>query len=163
VLTSGSMTFVTFGERVLKACVLRGMTLGDLEREAKLSRGYASRISRDERGGKRPSRTTVEKIAAALRVDPDWLADEKGPAPTSKTFVEAPDRYPHRAEAARIARDGGVDAEAIQSVLQDRYDGDDLSVLEWLHRIERRHYLLRRDVPGTEVDEGEPPPMGRGR
>jgi hypothetical protein len=56
VLTSGSMTFVTFGERVLKACVLRGMTLGDLEREAKLSRGYASRISRDERGGKRPSR-----------------------------------------------------------------------------------------------------------
>jgi transcriptional regulator with XRE-family HTH domain len=137
-----------------------------LERQAGLSPATLSRLFGGFIQSVEPP--TLAKMARVLDVDERWLGSGVGAAPTPtgvvpplpathyapERVVELDDDYPHRAEAARIARDGGVADEAIASVLVDQLMAEqDPPVLWWLDRMRLRENMLHsRHLPGTPID-----------
>ena len=66
-----------FGRRLVEAMTEEKMTQGELERRV----GFTSRgaVTRLKGRGKRPSFDIVQRLAAALRVRPEWLGNGEGP------------------------------------------------------------------------------------
>lgn len=129
-------TKATLGERLDYIAKARGVSRNKLAERAGVSSGEISRLAHRPR----PSAKRLGQIAKAWDVSLDWLANGEGPP-----FVQnrLPDRYPNRAVAAEIARAGGVTEAAVSSVLGDQLDGEDRSVLWWIHRMEHREVLQR--------------------
>jgi hypothetical protein len=104
------------------------------------------RLSKDTGPVKRAPET-LRKIADAWGLSAEWLLLGRGQPELEQTSPTHVDPYPHRAEAARIAIDGGISEEAVQAVLdEDPQFAEDPSVLWWLHQIEGRA-LLRELSP----------------
>ncbi|AKT38274.1 uncharacterized protein CMC5_024170 [Chondromyces crocatus] len=66
----------SLADRLLHALELRNMTRLALEEEARLARGYASRILKGERLKLSPE--LMRRIADALRINYEWLATGRG-------------------------------------------------------------------------------------
>src|ERR671937_608863 len=81
--TVGQLGAARLGERVRQLRVAAGMTQSDLAGE-RFSKEYVSQI---ERGKTRPTRETVEWLAARLGVDPSFL--ERGVSADERSRVEA--------------------------------------------------------------------------
>src|ERR671936_2332405 len=81
--TSAPATALRLGERLRQLRVAAGMTQSDLAGE-RFSKEYVSQI---ERGKTRPTRETVEWLAARLGVDPSFL--ERGVSADERSRVEA--------------------------------------------------------------------------
>ena len=81
--TAGQLGAARLGERVRQLRVAAGMTQSDLAGE-RFSKEYVSQI---ERGKTRPTRETVEWLAARLGVDPSFL--ERGVSADERSRVEA--------------------------------------------------------------------------
>src|SRR5919197_4964366 len=81
--TAGQLGAARLGERVRQLRVAAGMTQSDLAGE-RFSKEYVSQI---ERGKTRPTRETVEWLAARLRVDPSLL--QSGLSASDRARVEA--------------------------------------------------------------------------
>lgn len=117
-----------------------GASLNKLGERAGLASGAMSRLSRD-RGEVHRSPETLARLADAWGYSVEWLTYGRGQPLTTVTRDE---RYPHRAEAARIALDGGVEPAAVHEVLAEQIELDrDPSILWWLHHIETRALRLR--------------------
>jgi transcriptional regulator with XRE-family HTH domain len=135
--------------RIVRALEATGVSQGQVERDAKLSKGYLSRLRKAARGDVGVS--TVVRIAHALGVRPCWLATGEGEmmyGPRGEQsaivrYVELDDPYPNRREL-RLLREWEKAAEPVKSYLLDKrhYAGDLDSVDEWLielRRAEKRH------------------------
>jgi ribosome-binding protein aMBF1 (putative translation factor) len=72
-----------FSSRVRFARKSRGLSVSELERMAGLSQGALGRIE-DERRGKAPRATTVDRLSIALDVPFDWMASGRGGDPFRK-------------------------------------------------------------------------------
>jgi transcriptional regulator with XRE-family HTH domain len=138
----------SLGERVRWLAKRDGISLTKLGKRAGLLSGAMSRLANDT-GPVARSPATLAALADAAGVPLEWLALGRGqPTRASTSVVAGP--YPHRAEAARIAIDGGISEEAVQAVLdEDPRLSEDPSVLWWLHQIEGRA-LLRELSPAPQ-------------
>jgi transcriptional regulator with XRE-family HTH domain len=132
----------SLGERIRHMAELRAVSLNALGRRAGIDSGPMSRLSRR---GSTAALDTLRKLADAWEFHFEWLAFGRGQpeGPGAPTNALQPVRYTHRFEAARIARDGGVPLDAIESVCMDRLDPRvDPPVLWWLDRMRERVALL---------------------
>lgn len=106
----------TIGERIKQAAELRALSLNRLDELAGTAQGYASRITRGDRGQRIDPRI-AEAIARVLDVRLEWLLRGTGPIEPERATLEAPaDVYPERARAIAVARALGVAEEAIARV-----------------------------------------------
>lgn len=142
----------TIGERVRQAREVRGLGVNELARQAQLSNRQISRIERAAGEAKRGiTNKTLAKLATALQVRPEWLLTGKGPR--EETLEH---ELPRRAEAIRIAREGGVSEEVIKVVLAlPVADPSTKTAWWWLQVIARREALLKEE--GTLPPASEPP------
>lgn len=137
---SRDWTSTTLGERVRWLAEHEGVSLNKLGERAGLRSSVMSRLSRDS-GEVHRSPETLDKLAGAWSVSVEWLTYGRG---QPEQTVPRDDRYPHRAEAARIALDGGLEQEAVIEVLEEQIELErDPSILWWLHRIESKALRLR--------------------
>jgi transcriptional regulator with XRE-family HTH domain len=133
-------TGTTLGERVRWMAEHEGVSLNKLGERAGLKSGAMSRLSRDS-GEVHRSPETLAKLADAWSYSVEWLTYGRG---QPRAAVARDERYPHRAEAARIALDGGLEPAAVNEVLDEQLDLErDPSILWWLHRIESKALRLR--------------------
>jgi transcriptional regulator with XRE-family HTH domain len=133
-------TGTTLGERVRFMADNEGVSLNKLGERAGLKSGAMSRLSRDS-GEVHRSPETLAKLADAWGYSVEWLTYGRG---QPRAAVARDERYPHRAQAARIALDGGIDPVAVNEVLAEQIELDrDPSILWWLHHIESRALRLR--------------------
>lgn len=68
----------TFGERLALARRSRQMNQSQLAEAAEMQRTHLSALERGRNAGKRPYPETIEKLAGALGVRPEWLASGAG-------------------------------------------------------------------------------------
>jgi transcriptional regulator with XRE-family HTH domain len=68
----------TFSQRLALARTYRRMTQAQLAEKAGMHRAYVSDLERGHKTGTRPRGTTIDKLAAALEVNPGWLATGYG-------------------------------------------------------------------------------------
>jgi transcriptional regulator with XRE-family HTH domain len=133
-------TGTTLGERVRFLAEREGVSLNKLGKRAGLSSSVISRLSHDS-GPLHRSPETLDKLAGAWAVSVEWLIYGRG---QPEQAPRPADRYPHRADACRIALDGGLEPEAVREVLAEQIELDrDPSILWWLHRIESKALRLR--------------------
>lgn len=132
-------------QRVLSEREGRKVSLNELGRRAGVGVGVMSRLSTTT-GAVHRSPETLRRVAETLGFSLEWLTYGQGePEPAPRSEVQ--ERYPHRATAARIALDGGIDPVAVQAVLERDYEIDrDPSILWWLHEIERRALMKNADT-----------------
>ena len=155
-------TTTTLEERINFLREVRGdVSLNVLGERAGIASGPMSRLTKRPR----PSAAKLGAIARAWRADLGWLASGTGPAPVAQA-LDLADRYPNRAEAARLAMaDGRFDEGAITDVLGDQLEHEsDLSVVQWLDIMRLREQMRRRPTAvGVEVRPGDvaTPPRGR--
>lgn len=139
----------------------QGRTQAELARKAGVSTAQISNLLDGTRGA---GKKTLRGIAAALETTWPELEEQAVAWGRARGMVASPtERYPHRVDAAKIATEGGISSAAIESVLGDALDSnEDPSVLWWLDRMRMREAMLRSQrVPGTPVEDIEPPPRGR--
>ncbi|KYG11244.1 hypothetical protein BE21_08235 [Sorangium cellulosum] len=146
-------TRTTLGDRVQYLAEREGVSLNKLGARAGLGSGAVSRLSRDH-GPLNRSPETLDKLARACGVSVEWLTYGRGD-PGLRGVPEPPEPFPHRSQACEIARDGGLDEEAVREVealpkqevraiLGPRWAHvADPPVLWWLRQIESRVVLHR--------------------
>lgn len=127
------------------------VSLNELGRRAGVGVGVMSRLA-STTGAVHRSPETLRRVAEALGFSMEWLTYGRGEPEPGSVRPVAEERYPNRTTAARIAIDGGVDAGAVQAVLDRDYEIDrDPSILWWLHEIERRALLKQAGGPEPVV------------
>jgi transcriptional regulator with XRE-family HTH domain len=129
---------LTFGERVENARKAAGLTKIALEQQAGLARGYVSRITRGEQGGKRPGAATVASLARVLRVDDAWLTTGigRGPGEVQEGGLHAVARRPNLDRAASLLRrDGLVTPETIAHVTETTTRLGELDIATWIQLL----------------------------
>lgn len=144
-------TTSSLGERVLHAASLRGWGINQFGEKSGLTGGPVSRLSRrTERYAGAPE--TLLRLAIAASVSPQWLAFGLG-QPEEPSLPGSPaDRYPNRATAAAIARQGGVGEAAVQSVVEEAFALEaDPPVLWWIDRMRLREAEMRSQRGATET------------
>jgi transcriptional regulator with XRE-family HTH domain len=136
----------TFAERLRHALDVRGKSQHALARLLGITQGEVSRLCGGRRGAY-VSYAKVVQIARALNVSAEWLGEGAGDPPTERDPLD--ERYPRRAEAARIARDGGIPTYAIDYVCrQDPPDeAAEWSVLRWIDTMKLAAALPRTEPP----------------
>lgn len=105
-----------------------------------------------------PSLQTAERLAEALKVEVTELL--YGGTATGGQTVDLDDRYPNRAAAVPIARQGGVDEAAIGRVLELELDADeDPPTLWWLDRMRSEETMAkgRSTALGPRLVRGSTP------
>jgi transcriptional regulator with XRE-family HTH domain len=142
----------TVAERIRMARERRGLGVNKLAAAAGLSQGTVSRIERGGRstGARAPGvgEVTLKKIAAALNVRPEWLMTGEGP------FEAEADPLPHRSEAIKIAREGGVPEPVLEAVAAAQVpEAESRSTWWWVQAIQRREVYFR--------EEGALPPSSK--
>jgi transcriptional regulator with XRE-family HTH domain len=135
-------------QRVISEREGKRVSLNELGRRAGVGVGVMSRLG-STTGAVHRSPETLRRVAESLGFSLEWLTYGHGePEPTKTAAGVEQERFPHRATAARIARDGGIDPRAVDAVLQREYVIDrDPSILWWLHEIERHALLLHGAHP----------------
>lgn len=141
--------------------MVRGFQTNELERQAGLASGEASRLANGER--KRPGVETLRKVARTLGVSFEWLAFGEGSGPNEaeatpttslNVVLEYDERYPERAYAAKAAELLGLAPEAIAQVCNDRLEfSEDPGRVYWFRQMERVHdqyRLLNKDPTLTQ-------------
>ena len=98
---------------------------------------------------------TIDKLASTWNVSSEWLFYGRGQPEREAAPPTSSDPFPHRAEACKIALDGGIEPEAVHEVAELTVDEvrallakhpnqpRDASILWWLHQIESRALVLR--------------------
>ena len=90
----------TFGLELAQLLAERGLTLRALERASGVSHGHLSMVMRGRRGlGSPPTDELVERLAAALDVEPDHFADYRRRRALEQ-YPEAIDRLYARRKAS---------------------------------------------------------------
>ncbi|MDI3286105.1 helix-turn-helix domain-containing protein [Polyangium sp. 15x6] len=147
------------GDRVKQARQLRGIKSTELDRLAGVSQGTTSRLESKQRGKFGGTATTVQRVAKALRVNMEWLMTGQGPMEETEE-----DPIPNRALAASIARDGGVDEEAIRAVLgMPVKDAEARTVLWWIDAFRAREAFLAQEREITGAAPAKKPTRTRAR
>jgi hypothetical protein len=143
-------------------------TVYTVHKQSGISYAQVTRLfGRSEAGptrGKHPRRETIIKLATALLVSPDWLADGAGPmVPAATRKTEKVDRYASRPDVVAMARQDGMPEDALTPVLAMELDSDeDPGPFYWMEQIQAQRTLLRgKAILGTRVRvEDAPKPRG---
>ncbi len=147
------------GDRVKQARQLRGIKSTELDRLAGVSQGTTSRLESKQRGKFGGTATTVARVAKALRVNMEWLMTGQGAMEETEE-----DPIPNRAIAASIARDGGVDEDAIRAVLaMPVKDAEARTVLWWIDAFRAREAFLAQEREITGAAPAKKPTRARSR
>lgn len=132
------------GSRVKAAREARGMSQGELEKAAHLSKGYVSRLEHGTRG-KRISGAIAQRLAAALHVPRGWVEDETVPdaldldgitirPAAPRATVE--DDYPSRGVVlAMLEARGDVPPDVIAGLRAERCSAGDPGESYWWDRV----------------------------
>ena len=141
----------TLSERVAYALEQRRMSQQALENEARLSRGYISRVSRGERTKLSPE--MLRRIADGLRVSYEWLATGRGAMddleaelPAAGGSVRAPDPRMQALEAA-VAYHGNkwsAPAVAAARAMATAPDAEELHPPEWAEVLDQIEAALSK-------------------
>jgi transcriptional regulator with XRE-family HTH domain len=174
-LPTGSIHLVppptTFADRVRLALEASGLTQNALETDAKLPKGYVSRILKGER--KRLGAEMIDRMADVLGVDQSWLGTGRGSMakaagtsgqaspvaePSSPPYGQATDTAPVALQPAGGATALGTsatstfvvddDQEAILDAAFRRGDFTTLSSVVARHMLKNRGFLVK---PGADV------------
>lgn len=148
-------TGTTLGERVRYLAEAKGVSISRLGEQAGLNRTAIHRMAKDTSAEVKRFAGTIDKIARTWNVSSEWLFYGRGDPDRSAGAPRHDDPFPHRAEACRIALDGGIEPDAVREVaelstdevralLAKRPDQPrDASILWWLHQIESRALSMR--------------------
>lgn len=138
----------------------RGISKQELERRAKVSRGYVSRLESGARG----TSITAEMVAALARgldVDPSALQGTSGHGTTTPTMTDAPpsgtyhDPCPNRTRAAELAIEDQIPPWVIARVMSMEPDPG-RSVLSWAREMTRIVEQRGRQTESGEHRRVEP-------
>jgi transcriptional regulator with XRE-family HTH domain len=147
-------TATTLGERVRYLAERNNVSVSALGVPAGLNRAAMSRLANDKSSEVKRFSGTIDRLAQAWNVAPEWLFYGRG-QPEQAGEEKPADPFPHRARACEIALDGGIEPEAVREVaelsveqvraLLAQHPGqpEDASILWWLRQIEMRGIALR--------------------
>jgi transcriptional regulator with XRE-family HTH domain len=155
-------TDTTLGERVRYLAQAKGVSISRLGEQAGLNRTAIHRMAKDTSPEVKRFAGTIDKLARTWGVSSEWLFYGRGDPDRPASTPRSDDPFPHRAEACRIALDGGIEPEAVREVAELSVDEvrsllakhpgqpSDASILWWLHQIERRGVRLREPANATK-------------
>lgn len=109
----------TLADRVKQALDAEGMAQNALEAEAKLPKGYVSRILKGER--KRVGSQLTSRMAKVLKVNHDWLTTGEGPR--ARTEPTTPLALVHSTPAVQHWTDDQVEDWLVQAIDRERHRG----------------------------------------
>ena len=143
----------TLAGRVLHGLELRHMTRLALEEEARLARGYASRIVKGERLKLSPE--IMRRIADALQISYEWLATGRGdindrsagpppPPPPTSTAAQRSRGFPLEAALAYHQNKWSAPAVAAARAMVLQPDVDELQPPEWAEILDKIEAALAK-------------------
>lgn len=145
--TDGHTTMATLADRIGELLTKRDMSQQGLERAARLSRGYVTRIRKGERVRIAPD--ILQRIADVLEVSYQWLATGRGTATRSATEMAVAHYRPasmaldslEAAIAYHAGKWGTATVAATRAMAAD--SPADLSPKEWTEKLDEIEALLR--------------------
>lgn len=134
-----------FGARLRQALAEAGLSQNEFEKRVGLSRGYASRLIRGQRG-QRLDMVIAHRMVEVLRCDHDWLFLGLTPAPNRQNAAPS---WPGLETAIANGRYAPPDIASVRAL----YEGqDDVAPLTWARRLDDAR---RRREQGLDEAEAE--------
>lgn len=136
-----------FGKRILDACAEEGRSPTSAERDARIPKGYLSRMIYGTRGVRALNTEYAQALARVLHVNFEWLVTGEGPMRRGGRGTTPAE------QAIAFARAQGAREDAIRAAWTRHKDREaEMTAWDWVDAIGREVELLNRaGVPRPEV------------